>query len=185
MELPHSQIHSSAASNKFEMPVDRFPIAPMSRRIGVFTAILLALPIAGLVAGILIPSRLAILPSLLMGLIHLWVWAYFRPTYFEISGSALKIVWPSRRLEVPLADITAVESLTGQEFKARYGWGMRVGAGGLWGGFGLLITKRETLRFYVSRLDGFVLINNKTTRTLLITPADPEQFVKILEERRQ
>ena len=157
----------------------------MSRSIRIFTVFLLAVPIGILVVGILIPSRLALVPSLLMGMIYCWVWVYFRPTYFDLSEDVMRIVWPSRRLELSFAEITDVEILTGHDFKARYGWGMRVGAGGLWGGFGLLVTKRGTLRFYISRLDGFVLISNTRTRTLLITPSDPENFVKILNERRQ
>lgn len=166
------------------MTSDRFPLAPMSRSIRVFTAIFLVLPIALFVAAILLRSRVVLLPSFLLGLIHLWVWTYFRPSCFEISGAALRIVWPSRSLEIPLTEITTIDRLSTQDFKSRYGWGLRIGAGGLWGGFGLLVTKRRTFRFYISRLDGFVLIYNKTTRPLLITPSDPDNFVKILEDRR-
>jgi hypothetical protein len=163
------------------MTSNQFLLAPMSRSIRIFTGILLVLPIGILVFGISRGSYLAFIPSILMGLIYFWVWTYFRPTSFNLSNEALRIVWPSRQFELPLAEIMTVETLTAREFKARYGWGMRVGAGGLWGGFGLLVTKRETLRFYISRLDGFVLIKNRSTRTLLITPADPEQFVESLE----
>ena len=165
------------------MSGDRFPLAPMSGGILVLTVLLLAMPVGLLFAAAWTGSPIALVPAGLFSLIHLLVWLYFRPTRFELTQDALRIVWPVRRLTVPFSGVTGVERLTRQEFRARYGWGMRVGAGGLWGGFGLIVTRKGTLRFYISRLDGHVLVHNRTTRALLITPSDPEVFAQILQER--
>ena len=85
-------MHSNEEVLMSSLAVDRFPLAPMSRSIFVPTVIVLALPIGILVAGTWISSRLALVPSFLLGLIYLWVWVYFRPTYFDLSGDALRIV---------------------------------------------------------------------------------------------
>jgi hypothetical protein len=58
---------------------------------------------------------------------------------------------------------------------------MRIGAGGLWGGFGWLWTKRKGMvQMHVSRTDGFVWIERKADRPWLITPENPEAFVRAL-----
>jgi hypothetical protein len=54
---------------------------------------------------------------------------------------------------------------------------MRIGAGGLWGGFGWLYTRKGLLDLYVSRTDRFVLVRLRTGRPLLITPDADERFV--------
>lgn len=56
---------------------------------------------------------------------------------------------------------------------------MRIGAGGLWGGFGWLWTSRKGMvEFYVSRTDGFVLITRPNHLDILITPSTPEAFLE-------
>jgi hypothetical protein len=58
---------------------------------------------------------------------------------------------------------------------------MRIGAEGLGGGFGRLWTKRYGLvQMYVSRTDGFVWIEQKNDRPWLITPEQPDLFVRVL-----
>ena len=157
----------------------------MSSGIFVLTLALFALLVGLLFVGASTGTVAALLPGGLAGLIYLLVWLTFRPTYFELSQQGLRIVWPVRRLTIPFTEVAGVERLSRQEFRARYGWELRVGAGGLWGGFGLLVTRRGTLRFYVSRLDGFVLVHRRTGRSLLITPSDPESFARTLDERRR
>jgi hypothetical protein len=67
------------------------------------------------------------------------------------------------------------------ELRRQVGWGMRVGAGGLWGGFGWLwTTRRGIVQMYVSRLDRFVWIERGGERPWLITPDRPEMFVAAL-----
>jgi hypothetical protein len=56
-----------------------------------------------------------------------------------------------------------------------------VGAGGLWGGFGWLWTERRGIaQMYVSRTEGLVWIERRGGRPWLITPEEPEAFVRAL-----
>jgi hypothetical protein len=77
--------------------------------------------------------------------------------------------------------VAGARVLSGREFRDRVGFAMRIGAGGLWGGFGWLWTSRRGIvEFYVSRLDGYVLLERCSGRPLLFTPADPEGMVEAL-----
>jgi len=157
-----------------------FPIAPMSGDLRASTAVLLVLPVAlvGIAflaggaahAGLL--TAAAILPAT-----YLVTWLGLRPSRFELSTATLRIVWPVRATETLVIDIASVRLLARSEFCAEYGQGMRIGAGGLWGGFGLLLTRKGLLSMYVTRTDRYVLVERSGTRPLLITPADPERFV--------
>lgn len=167
------------------MEPERFPLAPMSRSIFLLTLLLFLLPAGLLLLGLRAGGGPALLPAAGVALIYLSVWLWFRPTRFELDGAELRIVWPIRRAVIPLTELAGAELMTGRQFRERYGWGMRVGAGGLWGGFGLLVTRRGTLRFYISRLDGYVLVESRTARPLLITPSRPELFVRRLAEHRR
>src|SRR5262249_13219822 len=64
------------------------------------------------------------------------------------------------------------------------GFGMRIGAGGLWGGFRWLwTTRRGLLDLYVSRETDVVLVelDPRAGRSLLLTPERPEAFVAPLQ----
>jgi len=155
-------------------------MAPMSGLILGLTVLILPLPLFFVVLGI---ERLFLL-GVAAFLLLIWgfVWGYMRPAACEVDANGLTVRWLLRRWSVPRADIESVELLEGSEFRARYGWGMRVGAGGLWGAFGLLVTRKGTFRFYISRLDSFVLVQSRGGRPLLITPSDPEAFVAALSD---
>jgi hypothetical protein len=58
---------------------------------------------------------------------------------------------------------------------------MRVGVGGLWGGFGSAVTKGETFHLYVSRTDRFVLLRPAGIKPWVLTPAHVEQFVEAVK----
>jgi hypothetical protein len=105
------------------------------------------------------------------------VWFYGRPTQFEIDDRVLRIVWPMRRREIPRHLVRDARILTGAEFRNAYGFGMRIGAGGLWGGFGLLKTKSTTFSLWISRTDRLVIVDLDGERPLLVTPEDPDGFV--------
>ena len=157
-----------------------FRLAPMSGMIRVVTAAILPLPALILAFGLLGPK--AVLPSLLAGsaiVCGLWVcvWCWFRPTRFEVGPNGMLIVWPWRQRLVKRDEIAGAVEMSNRDFLAQYGRGARVGAGGLWGGFGLLMTKKETLDLYASRADRFVLVHRRQGRTMLLTPERPEQFV--------
>jgi hypothetical protein len=108
------------------------------------------------------------------------VWFVMRPTGFEVDESTLRIVWPVRTRAIARADIEQVSVIRVADFRREYGYGMRVGAGGLWGGFGWLKTGRETFSMWISRTDEFVIVRLRGANPLLITPTNPARFVHVL-----
>ncbi len=108
------------------------------------------------------------------------VWFWWRPGRFELDDGALHAVFPLRRRSTRLADVVRAEVLDWRAFQGRYPRAMRVGAGGLWGGFGWLWTKNGWVEFYISRLDGLVLVERRGTIPLLISPVDPEGLAAAL-----
>jgi hypothetical protein len=152
----------------------------MSRVILVLTGALLALPLIFLGIAGRIGAPLAI-PALLMTAVYGWIWLRFRPTCFVLHPDALEVIWPLKRERVPLAAVSDIQLIDRRELRRRIGFGLRVGAGGLWGGFGWLwTTRRGIVRMYVWRLDQFVWIECRTARPWLITPERSDTFVSIL-----
>lgn len=161
-----------------------FPLAPMSTGIRVLTWGLLLLPVAFFVSALSAPSIVeAILhgSTVLIVLVYACVWLVGRPTRFELDDTTLRIVWPLRTRSIARESVVDASVVTAKEFRNAYGYGMRVGAGGLWGGFGLLMTGQETFSMWISRTDGFVIVRVRDARPLLITPAEPERFVDAIK----
>ena len=160
-----------------------FRLAPMSPSILVLTVVLLALPLAFLgLAALLTPLLLG--PAVFILAIYAWIWLRYRPTAFVVHPRALEVTWPLRRREIPCDDISAVRVIDRQTLRREAGWGVRVGAGGFFGGFGYLwTTNRGLVRMYVSRTDRFVWIERKSDRPWLITPDQPDAFVRAMAAR--
>jgi hypothetical protein len=157
-----------------------FRLARMSTMILILTIGLLALPLVFLVAGGFWRGLLSV-PALLLAGIYGWVWLRFRPTGFIVRPGVLEVMWPLKRREIRRADISAVRLIEKGELRREVGWCMRVGAGGLWGGFGWLWTQRRGIvQMYISRTDGLVWIERISDRPWLITPEHPEAFVRAL-----
>lgn len=157
-----------------------FPLAPMCSLISTLTLALLALPVVGVV-GVAAGARLLVAPTLVVVLIYLWVWARFRPSAFVVHPHTLEVIWPLKRRELRRDEFADVRLIDRQELRRQVGWGLRVGAGGLWGGFGWLWTaRRGIVQMYVSRVDRFVWIERGNARPWLITPEQPEAFVRAL-----
>jgi len=117
----------------------------------------------------------------LLLLTYAWVWARFRPTAFVVHPDSLEVIWPLKRRRIRRDGISSVRIIDRQRLRQEVGWGMRVGAGGLWGGFGWLWTSRRGIvQLYVSRLDRFVWIERGKERPWLITPERAEAFVAAL-----
>lgn len=112
-----------------------------------------------------------------MGLVWAVIWFYMRPSHFTISDRGLQITWPMRRQLVPKAQITSAELVSSAEFRQRWGHGVRIGAGGLFGGFGWYRTKTAMFRFYISRTDEFAIVHLLDDRPLMLTPEDARRFV--------
>ena len=157
-----------------------FRLARMSPPILATTLVALAVPIVLLtVAWKWSPFLME--PALLVVGLYLWVWLRFRPTRFIVAPDVLEIIWPAKRLRMRRDGITGVRLLGAADLRREVGFGMRVGAGGLWGGFGWLWTaRRGIVQMYVSRTDGFVWIERGHERPWLITPDEPDAFVRTL-----
>ena len=157
-----------------------FPLAQMCRIIMGLTLAVLALPVA-LSIGIAFGAQVLMGPAIVLALIYVWVWTRFRPTAFVVHPHVLQVVWPLKRREIRRDEILAVQIIDRQELRRQTGWGVRVGAGGLWGGFGWLWTaRRGIVQMYISRIDRFVWIERGSQRPWLITPDQPEAFVQAL-----
>lgn len=157
-----------------------FRLAPMSPMIRGLTGILLGIPLAFFAATVVGTSRL-VGPAVLVATIYSWVWLRFRPTMFVVRQDVLEVIWPLKRHQIERVDIRGVRIIDNKELRRNIGWGVRVGAGGLWGGFGWLWTQRRGIvQMYISRTNDFVWIECANGRPWLITPEHPEAFVRAL-----
>jgi len=148
----------------------------MSAVILVLTLALLALPVVFVVAAAT-TTRVLLGPAAFVVLIYLWIWLRYRPTCFVVHPHTLEIVWPLKRRTIPLASITGARIIGRRELRPLVGIGLRIGAGGLWGGFGWLWTSRQGIvQMYISRIDRFVWIERAGGRPWLITPERPEEL---------
>ena len=154
----------------------------MSTPIVIMTAVLIPMPLALALAALMAPIHPA--QTILFGaagfvaLAWIMIWCWYRPTRFELSTEGLRIVWPLRERLIPRQEITEAIALSGKQFRAQIGWGVRVGAGGLWGGFGYLLTPQGKMDMYISRTDPLVVVRLRGGRPLLITPERPSLFVE-------
>ena len=160
--------------------VQSFRLAPMSPLIWTLTLALLAVP-AVFFSTAMVGRHLLTVPALCVVVMYVWVWLRFRPTRFVVYPDRLQVRWPLKRRSIPRKDIAEVRLIDKRALHHATGWGMRVGAGGLWGGFGWLWTQRRGIvQMYISRTDGFVWIERVGDRPWLITPAQPAAFVRAL-----
>lgn len=159
-----------------------FPMAPMSRLIAGLTVLAWSVPalLLGLAAAGIAPPLTAGV-GVAVALIYGAIWIWWRPASFGLGGAGLELRFPGRRTLVEAREVANARRLEAADFKREFGFGLRVGVGGLWGGFGWLWTRRGGwVEFYVSRTDGFVLVERRTGMPLLVTPKDPEGFVEAL-----
>ena len=157
-----------------------FRLARMSPLMLTSTLLFLVLPPVILV-GALFGRHQLWAAALLLLAIDSWVWVRFRPSRFTVKGSGLEVTWPLKRRHMPRESIVSARVINRQQLKREIGWGMRVGAGGIWGGFGWLwTTRRGVIQMYISRTDGFVWIERTAGRPWLLTPEEPEEFVRAL-----
>jgi hypothetical protein len=154
-----------------------FPLAPMTRDVRVMTLVALCVPV-GLVLVAMATRTVPLVVPGLIALLYASVWLFWRPTRFEVDDGALRIVWPLRTRVIDRAAIETVRVVAACDLRPEYGAGMRIGVGGLWGGFGLLKTRRTTFSMWISRTDRLVVVELRGARPLLVTPDDPERFVE-------
>jgi hypothetical protein len=151
----------------------------MCKVIRTFTLVALSI-LALLIIGALW-STLLLIPAAIVVAIYAWIWLGFRPTCFVVTPTTVEIIWPLKRRVLERATIVEARIISAGELKALVGWGLRVGAGGLWGGFGWLWTERRGIvQMYISRVDQFVWIERQPERAWLITPDNPQAFIQSL-----
>jgi len=161
-------------------------LAPMTTELRIMTWCLMLLPAIFVAAAFAAPPIVGFIllsTAAFITLLYASVWLAFRPSRFELDREALRIVWPVRARVIERANIKGARLVTAKDFRTEYGLGMRIGAGGLWGGFGLLKTGRETFSLWISRTDRFVIVELRNDRPLLLTPEDPERFVAAIAKR--
>ena len=152
----------------------------MCAKIRIMTLVLLALPVLFVLSAVF-GRALLIAPTILLIAIYSWVWLRFRPTQFVVNQDALEVLWPLKRRQIARDSISDIRIVNGRDLKPQIGWGLRVGAGGLWGGFGWLWTQRRGIvQMYISRLNDLVWIDRKAGRPWLISPERPQEFVHAL-----
>lgn len=156
----------------------------MSLSLRIMTWVVMIIPISFVVVTLKVPSPLRWVmggTTVFLFLTYASVWFFWRPTRFELGEGGLKIIWPVRARFIPLHAIAGAREVSGREFRREYGYGMRIGAGGLWGGFGLLKTAKTTFSMWISRTDDLVIVTLREGRPLLITPEHPRQLVEAIE----
>jgi hypothetical protein len=162
-------------------PRQIFPLATMTADIRALTAVVLLLPIPiAVLAHAVLAALLGVAP---VPLLCLGVWLWLRPRQFVVDDEWLTIEWPLRSRRIARSAVREVKLMRRDEFRRLHGYGVRVGAGGLWGGFGLLKTPNETFSMWISRTDRFVVVSLAGEHPLLVTPNEPESFVAAVERR--
>lgn len=157
-----------------------FRIAPMCTTFRIVTLVLLALPVVFALCAVFGRAFL-IAPTILVVGIYSWVWLRFRPTQFVVHQDTLEVIWPLKRRQISRESISDVRIVNRRDLKPLVGWGMRVGAGGLWGAFGWLWTQRRGIvQVYISRINELVWIERTAERHWLISPERPREFVQAL-----
>jgi len=106
------------------------------------------------------------------------VWLFHRPSHFAVRPGELVLQYPLRRKAIALTGLTGAEAVTAAELRARFGWALRVGVGGLFGGFGWLYTPKGWVEMDISRTDGLVLLTFAGRMPLLLTPDEPAAFIE-------
>jgi hypothetical protein len=146
------------------------------------TALLLLIP-AGFVIGGLLPGAGPIRLPTGLGVAALYaaIWLWARPTSFEVTADELVLHFPAVTRTVARSVVEGAEVFEDDRFTRELGWGMRVGAGGLWGAFGLLVCRDVTYEMYISRRSDLVVVRCHGRRPLLLSPADPVGLARALE----
>lgn len=104
---------------------------------------------------------------------------YGRPKCFEISSEGMVIVWPARTRKLPRAAFTEIRTIKRMELGRMV---RKFGIGGIFGQFGWFHSVYiGNVDAYMTRNDGMVLIKLRNRRPILITPENPEKFVKALQ----
>lgn len=182
--LLNRRLNESASSMKI------FRIAPMCLMFRITTLGLLALPVLFVLSAGFGRAPIIVVPTIFLMAIYAWVWLRFRPTQFVVHQDVVEVIWPLKRRQISRDSISDVRIVNLRadvlianlrDLRPQLGWKMRVGCGGLWGGFGWLWTQRRGIvQMYISRFNDLVWIERTAGRPWLISPERPQEFVQAL-----
>jgi hypothetical protein len=162
-----------------------YPLAPMSAVIASLTLLVIAIPIVLVGSSVFVPDSPLLVPGALVFTGIMAVWCFWRPSHFRLDDDGLLVVFPLRRRRIPWSSIAGATTLDQRGFRQRFRWGLRIGVGGLWGGFGWLWTAQGLLDMYISRLDRWALVERRGARPLLVNPHPLDEFVTQLNARKR
>lgn len=158
-----------------------YPLAPMSPLIRKLTIVALLIPFLFAIIGIILRQKLFFAIFLFIIIIYVSAWVWFRPSQFVVSNQSVDIIFPLRKRKITMQNISNVRILNKETFEQEYGWAMRIGVGGLWGGFGWLWTQKQGfLEFYISQTDNFVLLELFEGNNLLLTPENRQAMAETI-----
>ncbi|WP_443945907.1 PH domain-containing protein [Pedobacter sp. AW1-32] len=117
---------------------------------------------------------------IVVGLISIYAGAYiFRPVHYELTQTALLIRRPVVNVTINPQQIKRATVLD----RKTMGWVMRTfGVGGLFGFYGYFTNaKFGQMTWYATRKDQVVLIETFQGKKIVVSPDNPDQFLKALE----
>lgn len=154
---------------------------PMSPSILAVTIIIIVIPIALLFFGLRDNDITLLFIALVFYILVAGVWLWMRPSHYLVNDTGLMIIWPLRKMKISGEDMVNARVLDRKALKDELGLAVRIGVGGIFGGFGFLWTRKKGLiRFYITRTDRFVMIDRKNGRPVLISADDPVRLVENL-----
>ena len=163
----------------------RYPLAPMDRMYQGLSLFLGSLPFLFVSLTLMVPGPHKLMfgaCAVFLFLIYAWIWFYWRPDSFRLETTALVLEFPRRQMAIDLSQVQGVQLYESYaDFTAEWGFGIRIGAGGLFGAFGWLKTPKGTLQMYISRSSDLVVVELADRKPLLITPEQAQEFVKALK----
>ena len=163
----------------------RYPLAPMDRMYQGLSLFLGSLPFLFISLTLMLPGPPKLIfasSTVFLFLVYAWIWFYWRPDSFRLETTALVLEFPRREMVIDLSSVQQVHLYKNYDaFIAEWGFGIRIGAGGLFGSFGWLKTAKGTLQMYVSRSVDLVVVEFSDRKPLLITPEQAQDFVNALK----
>lgn len=155
-------------------------LAPMDSMFRTVTALVCSLPLLFVFLASRDPSILMPMLGTASAMVVLFaaVWLAARPSRFEVSEEGLRIVFPLWSRLVPRAALKEAKHYPGSSYADEFGYGLRIGVGGLFGTFGWLRFSHTTVETYVSRRHDMVAVECEGRRGLLLTPADADGLVR-------
>jgi hypothetical protein len=152
-----------------------FQLAPMDGLIRGLTAIIVGV---GVVLVALSRGHGPLwLPGALVLVLSAAVYVVWRPSAFEVGDRALTLRFPVRSKTITLSGLASAQRLDRAGFRQRFGAALRVGVGGLFGGFGWLWTSKGWVEMDISRSDDLVLLEWRGRMPLLLTPVEADAFL--------